>query len=104
MTVTEYRQRRNAARRPKWHPSTPSTDSTNSSSGLYDEEDLLSEDDDEYESEEEGVLENRMAKLLVEGKNSPIPHYLDLWGLKDVDFRVCPEALEVIANQVRTGA
>lgn len=34
-----------------------------------------------------------------ESKTSPIAHYQSLWGMKDVQLKFTPEALEVIANQ-----
>ena len=48
----------------------------------------------------QGLKENKLARLMTEAENSPIPHYQMLWGMKDVDLKFNPEALEIIANQV----
>ena len=45
-------------------------------------------------------LNNRMAKKVIEGKNSPIPEVLALWGMSDVELKFAPEALEIMGNQV----
>ena len=47
----------------------------------------------------QGLKENKLARLVTEAENSPIPHYQALWGMKDVDLKFTPEALEIIANQ-----
>jgi len=47
----------------------------------------------------QGLKENKLARLVTEAENSPIPHYQSLWGMKDVDLKFTPEALEIIANQ-----
>ena len=63
-------------------------------------------DDSEYEDEDEsylGLMENKMAQLILEGKNSPIPQCLSLWGLQDIDLQITPEALDVIGEQVNIG-
>jgi len=39
-------------------------------------------------------------RMVTEGENSPIRHYQTVWGMKDVDLKFNPEALEIIANQV----
>lgn len=48
----------------------------------------------------QGLKENKLAKLVTEAENSPIRHYQTLWGMKDVDLKFTPEALEIVANQV----
>lgn len=48
----------------------------------------------------QGLKENKLARMVTEAENSPIPHYQTLWGMKDVDLKFTPEALEIIANQV----
>lgn len=63
-----------------------------------------SDDSEGYSSEEDdsfkGLKENKLAKQLVlDAKNSPIPHYQTMWGMDDVELKFTPEALEVIANQ-----
>ena len=49
----------------------------------------------------QGLKENKLARMVTEAENSPIPHYQTLWGMKDVDLKFNPEALEIIANQVK---
>ena len=49
----------------------------------------------------QGLKENKLAKLVTEAENSPIRHYQTLWGMKDVDLKFTPEALEIVANQVK---
>jgi ATP-dependent protease Clp ATPase subunit len=43
-------------------------------------------------------------QLMSESKTSPIAYYQSLWGMKDVQLKFTPEALEVIANQVINSA
>jgi ATP-dependent protease HslVU (ClpYQ) ATPase subunit len=43
-----------------------------------------------------------MAQLLLEAKNSPINQFQNLWGMKDVELVITPEAMEVIASQVQS--
>ena len=38
-------------------------------------------------------------QLLHDSKTSPIAYYQSLWGMKDVQLKFTPEALEIIANQ-----
>lgn len=38
-------------------------------------------------------------QLLYDSKTSPIAYYQSLWGMKDVQLKFTPEALEIIANQ-----
>ena len=63
-------------------------------------------DDDysDFEDDEslEGLKENKMAQLVLNDQNSPIPHFQNVWGMKDVELKITPEALEIIANQVRS--
>jgi hypothetical protein len=55
-----------------------------------------SEEDDSFQ----GLRENKLAQqLMSESKTSPIAYYQSLWGMKDVQLKFTPEALEVIANQ-----
>ena len=64
----------------------------------YDEDD---DSDNDSDDSFEGLKANRLAQLLIESKQSPIPKFQSLWGMKDVEVKIAPEALEVIANQVR---
>ncbi len=58
---------------------------------------FTSDEDDSFQ----GLKECELAQQLVdESKTSPILHYQSLWGMKDVELKFQPEALEVIANQV----
>lgn len=58
-------------------------------------EDGYNSDDDESI---EGLKENKLAQNLI-GEANPIAYYQSLWGMKDVQLKFTPEALEVIANQ-----
>ena len=57
------------------------------------------EEDDSYE----GLKENKLAENFINDSsinpNNPIAYYQSLWGMKDVQLKFTPEALEVIANQ-----
>jgi len=55
---------------------------------------------DDCDDSFQGLKENKLARLVTEAENSPIRHYQTLWGMKDVDLKFTPEALEIIANQV----
>lgn len=61
------------------------------------EEGYSSEDDESYE----GLRENKLAQSLLssDSASNPINYYQSLWGMKDVQLKFTPEALEVIANQ-----
>ena len=72
------------------------------------EDGYSSDEDDSYE----GLEANKMAQTLTKPtiqtkstflkdskKTNPIEHYQDLWGMKDIELKFSPEALEVIANQ-----
>ena len=57
---------------------------------------ISSDEDDSFE----GLRENKLAQqLLYDSKTSPIAYYQSLWGMKDVQLKFTPEALEIIANQ-----
>ncbi len=61
-------------------------------------EEGYSSDDDSFD----GLKENKLAQTLLslEGTGSnPIAFYQSMWGMKDVQLKFTPEALEVIANQ-----
>ena len=76
-----------------------SVDSDLSSTGSSRDEwsdDWFDDADDSFQ----GLKENKLARLVTESENSPIRHYQTLWGMKDVDLKFTPEALEIIANQV----
>ncbi|XP_059097314.1 ATP-dependent Clp protease ATP-binding subunit ClpX-like isoform X2 [Tigriopus californicus] len=47
----------------------------------------------------QGLKQTKLAQILLEAKNSPIPQFQNLWGLRDVEVKVTPEALELIADK-----
>ncbi len=66
-----------------------------------DDDDYFDDDDDDDDDSFEGIRPNKMAQMLIEANNSPIPRAQSLWGMKDVEIKITPEALEIISNQVR---
>ena len=71
-------------------------------------EDEYSEDedqDDEYDDFEDYLSsveeeERELTKLLAEATTKPLHNCQSLWGMKNVDLKFTPEALEIIATQV----
>ena len=62
----------------------------------YLSEGYSSDEDESFQ----GLRESKLAQQLMhESKASPIAYYQSLWGMKDVQLKFTPEALEVIANQ-----
>merc|ERR1719219_2632770 len=101
---------------PKFNQSPSHSDSSSSDSGTGSGEhrssnnasrrsSSLSADQSEgYSSDEDdsfqGLRENKLAQqLLNDSRTSPISYYQSLWGMKDVQLKFTPEALEVIANK-----
>ena len=85
----------------KGHQQQHKTNSGSSADSYSGDSNLDSDDDNDSEDEScFGLTENKMARLIFEGKNSPIPQCLSLWGLNDIDLQITPEALDVIGEQV----
>ena len=63
------------------------------------------QDEDEYDDFEDYLSsveeeERELTKLLAEATTKPLHNCQSLWGMKNVDLKFTPEALEIIATQV----
>jgi hypothetical protein len=74
----------------------PDSDLSSTASSRDEWDEWYEDADDSFQ----GLKENKLARMMTEAENSPIRHYQTLWGMKDVDLKFTPEALEIIANQV----
>ena len=59
--------------------------------------------DDSFDDDESfvGLRENKLAKIFLTNEQSPIPKCVTLWRMDEVELKILPEALEIIANHVR---
>ena len=95
-------QKGQISKQPKWPPKVQGffyeAKSLDISLSCYSEG-YSSDEDDSFQ----GLHECELAQqLMYESRTSPILRYQSLWGMKDVELKFQPEALEVIANQVST--
>jgi len=63
--------------------------------------DEIDSEESDFDSEDEsfeGLRENKLVRTLLEDCTT-IPKCQTLWGMRDVDLKINPEAMDVIANQ-----